>query len=97
MDNTKLLNDFSTKLSCLQKEFEVTHARSEKKRMAIDKWTKRAVDKDRINKAIAVASETARVEMERLRLLHQSQMQLLEAQQQSKRVHDLYDKFFGAK
>ncbi|MBD2316669.1 hypothetical protein [Phormidium tenue] len=48
----------------------------------------------RIDKVIAESSEHARIEIEGLRLLWRSQMQLLEAQQQNRRVNELYKKFF---
>lgn len=55
------------------------------------------LDGERIDKAIAHASELAQIEVKGLRMLHKSQMQLLEAQQQSRQVDELYRKFFNLK
>ena len=50
------------------------------------------IDNELIDRAIAKASENAEIEFKNLRFLHKSQLQLLEAQQQSRRIKNLYRK-----
>lgn len=95
MDNTSLLNDFDNKINLIRRNAEHLIAIRQKTEVNAEKWHRKAVDSERIDKAIAEASELAQIEINGLRLLHKSQMQLLEAQQQNRRIKELYKKFFS--